>query len=289
MPSHSAKADKRGYLREEFRLFHPKGREGSAFPYHYHEFHKILLLLSGSLTYLVEGRTYTLRPGDLLMIPAHAIHQPVIDPESVYDRVVLWIQPQAIGEQGLDECFQRCAKAGSYLLAREEYEYPRLSELLKTLEVSVRGEDLRDDVLSDALLRQILVLLCRFTASLGISNGTARAFSDPKIDEILRYINSNLEDDLSIDALSARFFLSRSRLMHRFKQVTGCPVHQYVLQKRLILAAKLLQEGCSVTRAAERSGFSDYSAFLRSFRRAYHVPPGSYRNTQSIYATEDTL
>ena len=105
----------------------------------------------------------------------------------------------------------------------------------------------------------------------------SNARSDAKIDEILRYINGNLTADLSVDELGQRFYLSRSWLMHRFKSITGCPIHQYVLQKRLILAAQLLREGESVGEAAQRSGFTDYSAFLRAFRRAYGVSPREYR------------
>ena len=104
-----------------------------------------------------------------------------------------------------------------------------------------------------------------------------RDSSDAKIDEILRYNNDNLPADLSVDELGQRFYLSRSWLMHRFKSITGCPIHQYVLQKRLILAAQLLREGESVGEAAQRSGFTDYSAFLRAFRRAYGVSPREYR------------
>ena len=80
-----------------------------------------------------------------------------------------------------------------------------------------------------------------------------------------------------MDALSERFYLSRSWLMHRFKDITGCPVHQYVLQKRLICAAQLLRRGESVGEAVRLSGFADYSAFLRAFRRAYGVSPREYR------------
>ncbi len=103
----------------------------------------------------------------------------------------------------------------------------------------------------------------------------SNARSDAKIDEILRYINDNLTADLSVDELGQRFYLSRSWLMHRFKSITGCPIHQYVLQKRLILAAQLLRREESVGEAAQRSRFTDYSAFLRAFRRAYGVSPRS--------------
>ena len=48
--------EKRGYLLEDFRLFHLKDDRGTKVDYHYHEFCKIVLLLSGSGSYTVEGR-----------------------------------------------------------------------------------------------------------------------------------------------------------------------------------------------------------------------------------------
>ena len=247
------------------------------FPDHYHEFHKLLLFLSGDLTYLVEGRRYILRPGDALLVPAHAIHQPMIDSERAYDRIILWIQPEDLERKGICAAFELCRQQNTYLLARELYDAPRLTGLLLELEQAARSESFADDILSDALFLQIMVLLCRWVQSAGVELFREASPSDPKIDEILQYINDNLTDDLSIDALAARFYFSRSRLMHRFKLVTGCPIHQYVLQKRLILAAQLLRDGASVNDAAVQSGFGDYSSFLRSFRRVYHVSPGNFR------------
>lgn len=286
MSQQSLQADKRGYLLEQFRLFHIQSRESSAFPPHYHEFHKLVYLCAGQLRYLVEGREYALQPGDLLLIPAHAIHQPVIDPQRLYDRFVLWLQPQVYEELGLNACFTGCAESGCYLLPQDRYDHTAVAGLLRAMEVASRGEALGDGVLLDAYLRQMLVLLARAVQGRSAVFG---GVSDPKIDEILLYIKDNLRQDLSIEELSSRFYLSRSRLMHRFKEVTGCSVHQYVLQKRLILASQLLIQGQTVAAAAENAGFSDYSAFLRCFRRAYHVPPGSYRSSQNLFTTEETL
>ena len=56
------------------------------------------------------------------------------------------------------------------------------------------------------------------------------------MEEILRYILSHLEEDLTVETLSRQFFISRYYLMHRFKAVTGYTVHQYITQKRLLRA-----------------------------------------------------
>ena len=71
---------KRGYLREDFRLFHLKDSRAQKLDYHYHEFDKLILFLGGKVTYVVEGVTYFLQPWDLLLVPHHAIHRPTIDP-----------------------------------------------------------------------------------------------------------------------------------------------------------------------------------------------------------------
>lgn len=271
------RADKRGYLGEPFRLFHLKDRESGAFAYHYHEFHKLILFLSGELTYRVEGRGYGMKGGDLLLIPAHAIHQPVIGTAAPYARIILWIQPEALERRGLGECFALCRAEHSYLLNRDQYDRGRLLALLRELEENVTGDAFGSAVLAEALFLQLMVALNRWVLRKKPEQRETDARSDPKIDEILTYINQNLTADLSVDALGQRFYLSRSWLMHRFKSITGCPIHQYVLQKRLILAAQFLREGESVGDAARLSGFADYSAFLRAFRKTYGVAPREFR------------
>lgn len=270
-------ADKRGYLREPFRLFRLRDQESGAFSYHYHEFHKLILFFSGEVTYRVEGRGYTLKGGDLLLIPAHAIHQPVIGGGVPYDRAVLWIQPEALEAQGLGECFALCRQEHAYLLERGRCGQEKLAGLLRELEDSEAEAGFASAALEQALFTQLMVWVNRYALAPPAERRLRRVRSDPKVDEILSYINQNLTADLSVDELCRRFYLSRSWLMHRFKAVTGCPLHQYVIQKRLILAAQLLREGVPVGEAARRSGFGDYSAFLRSFRSTYGVSPRDFR------------
>ena len=49
--------EKRGYLNHEFRLFHLRGQMDTPVAYHYHDFHKVLILLNGEADYIVEGRS----------------------------------------------------------------------------------------------------------------------------------------------------------------------------------------------------------------------------------------
>ena len=81
--------ERRGYLHEDFRIFHLKDTCATRVGYHYHEFDKLVLLLSGSVTYFIEDVAHTLRPGDLLLVPHGKIHKPVIASGEPYERYVV--------------------------------------------------------------------------------------------------------------------------------------------------------------------------------------------------------
>ena len=67
-----------GYLTTSFKMFHLKDTSRREFHYHYHDFHKILILLGGDVTYCIEGRTYQLAPGDIVLVNAGEVHKPCL-------------------------------------------------------------------------------------------------------------------------------------------------------------------------------------------------------------------
>ncbi len=267
-------ADRRGYLLEEFRLFHLRETRAQRFSYHYHEFDKVVVVLSCQGTYTVEGRAYFLSPGDLLLVPHHHIHQPDIG-GATYERYILWLAPDFLESEGLSPCFQRVRETGFHLIRTGNR--GQLMDLLAQLERALDDEGFGHDLLARTCCLQFLIHLNRGSLGNLAPEGGQSFRSDPKIDEIMAFINAHLTDSLSVQSLAERFFLSPSWLMHRFREITGCTVHQYVLQKRLILAASLLRSGTPVMKAASQSGFADYSTFLRAFQNAYHVSPRDYR------------
>ena len=82
--------EKLGYLNEEFRFFYLKDETMRSFSYHYHEFDKLLIFLSGNASYHIEGKTYHLSPFDIVCIPHGDIHCPEIDFSSPYERYILY-------------------------------------------------------------------------------------------------------------------------------------------------------------------------------------------------------
>ena len=274
---------KRGYLNENFRLFHLKDSRAQKLDYHYHEFDKLILLLNGRVTYVVEGVTYFLQPWDILLVQHNMIHRPIIDPAEPYERVVVWLGRDWLTSrsdpgEALDTCFHTARERGFHLLRVDGNRRLQYMQTIQQLEESLCSREFGAGRLSDTLCQQLLIAVNR---DLLRSRTAAEAQDsyrvDPKMEEILKYIAQHLEEDLSVDALAKRFFLSRYYLMHRFKEITGYTVHQYTVQKRLLRAGELIREGVPVMKAAEQAGFPEYSTFLRAFQNTFHTSPKNFR------------
>ena len=273
---------KRGYLNEPYRLFHLRDERALALDYHYHEFDKLVMLLGGRVTYHIEGKRYLLQPMDVLLVSRNLIHLPVVEAGPAYERMVLWIGRDFMSrfstpEADLSGCFGLTARRGVHLYRPRGEDRARWRELFERVEDAGKDGGFAAGLLADTCVLQILVALNRAVSAAPEEADPASYRFDPKMEEVTRYILAHLGEELSIDRLAGAFFLSRYYLMHRFKEVYGCSVHQYIRQKRLQQAAEAIRRDVPVLKAAEDAGFGDYSVFLRAFRAAYGKSPREWK------------
>ena len=97
-----------------------------------------------------------------------------------------------------------------------------------------------------------------------------------KILDIMKFIDHNLDGDLSVERISAEFYISRYHLMRKFKTQSGYTLHQYITRRRILGAAELIGSGLPAAKAALKCGYDDYSAFLRAFKSVLGVSPRSF-------------
>ncbi len=96
---------------------------------------------------------------------------------------------------------------------------------------------------------------------------------------LLRHIRHHLDDDVSLEALSARAGWSRFHLHRAFRRVVGETPKQYTLRLRLEgAAARLVASDDSVFEVALAAGFTSHEVFTRAFRRHFGQTPASYRS-----------
>ena len=264
--------EKTGYLKEDFRLFHINDQTKKDFSYHYHDFHKIIVFISGKVTYHIEGKAYHLKPRDILLVSQGAIHKPEIDPSVPYERYIFWIRDD-LSCQELNTCFQKANDRSFNLVRADSALQERLKDLLPEIEQTLQNKHFGDTVLRNALFTQFMIYINRIFLRTSSSPDKKTYSSDTQVEQLLKYINRNLSENLSIDQLANRFFFSKYHTMRKFKNETGYTIHNYITSKRLLMARSLISQGMPVMKAAQASGFHDYTTFVRAYKKQFGKAP----------------
>ena len=265
-----------GYMDSEFRLFYLREVAEKDFSFHYHAFHKILIFLDGNVGYGVEGRSYELRPNDIVLVRAGEIHRPIPHDRSLYERIILYLSPEFLApkaQQGYDlSLLFDSVNTGTNLISLPENAVSLLDAFLKQMKASLDDASYAAPLFRRTVVLSFLIWLCRMQKDGALRYQNAAA-SNPLILQLLDFINSDITAAVTIDALASRCHLSRSYLMHLFKAETGFTILNYVTEKRLFLAKQHIKNGMNATQACFASGFTDYSCFYKAFRTRFGVSP----------------
>jgi len=272
---------KRGYLNEDFHFFNLKDQKKNEFEFHYHDFNKIIIFLSGDVTYIIEGKFYKLKPWDILLVGRNDLHRPIISSSAPYQRMILWLNPLFLEQHNKDNsnllsCFQLASERKLSLIRLNNVQINLLKQNLNELEDAIKDKDFGSTILKNALFLQFMVKINRLYRQMDINKELEDVKYDPRIEDILSFINSNLDKDLSIDMLSKEFYLNKYYLMHLFKEETGYTLYSYIQKKRIIKASDLIKSGRQAGDVCSLCGFGDYSSFVRAFKKEFQLSPKQY-------------
>lgn len=271
--------EKRGYLLDDFRLFHLKDKSGTTVNSHYHEFCKLLLLRSGSGGYTVDGKRYTLEAGDVVLIGSHCVHRPEFETGVLYERVIIYISPQFLQQQSTADCPLQDifnGEQGHVLHLRKPESIWALSD---ALEEELSQNRYGRVILSNGLLLRLLIEIARTIRNPETTFAKPIVPTDSRILSILRYIDAHLTEDINIDTLSEQFYISKFHMMRLFRQETGQSIHGYLQERRLIHAKDLIRQGVSATESCFQSGFRSYSSFTRAYAKHFGTTPTGRKGT----------
>lgn len=96
--------------------------------------------------------------------------------------------------------------------------------------------------------------------------------------KILLYIESHLDQELSLERIAKEFSYSKFYIARIFKDHTGVTLYKYVQGRRLNEAArKLAETKRPVTEIALEAGYGSQQAFTQAFRCIYNCTPQEYR------------
>lgn len=267
------KYEKRGYLQENFRLFHLRSQGGANVGPHYHEFCKLLLLQSGQGSYYIDGQHFLLIPGDILFIGSHSVHAPELSPELPYERIIIYVSPEFLRRVSTESCDLTGLFSPGGVLRPRESSRKLLFGLAQELERELSQEGFGREVLSQANLTRLLVALGRCREERDTQAPSPNMPENRRILEIMAYLDENLTEEVDIDHLAETFFVSKYHMMRSFRAQTGTTIGSYLTRRRLLLARQRMEEGLSATESCFSSGFKTYSSFTRAYRKHFGTTP----------------
>ena len=263
-----------------YEIFRTRGNYTGEEAVHHHDFYEVDMVWSGTMYYRVEGRSYHLTPGDILLIAPDELHQP--DPEaerSSCERIVLWLDRAFLQQfqfYGFDptDCFDTAKPDHSSCLRFRDGDTQRIGELLDRCLRESASEEFGAGMMADTYMVQSMILVNRLYRR--NIRGQRRDRSGTLVNSVIEYINNHYTEELSLDSLAGRFFISKYHLSREFGRITGISVHRYITQKRLVVAKQMLSEGRPSSAVYQHCGFGDYSNFYRAFRGEYGISPKAY-------------
>lgn len=230
---------------------------------HTHNAYELIYFLGGDATHVIEDRKYKLKKGDLILIRPFQYHFIQIDTPATYERYDI-------------------------LFDAEKHHVESTNRIPKDLEViNIEGNRILEDIFykcdlyyqsSDSatfekllshLLSELFYHITLFPHPFAKETTTL----SPLISKALKYANENLCTLTGIEEIANHLFVSESYLFRIFQKELHQTPKKYIMEKRLLLAQKMISAGERTTVVCERCGFGDYTSFYRNFTSFFGYSP----------------
>ena len=227
-----------------------------------HTFHELLYCIGGDVTVYTDGFYRSVKKGTLLLIPRGCYHLFQIHGDEPFER--LWIGfsdkdlPPGVLVQGVQ---------GVQLL-----ESPS-STLCFLLRMLCDAADEGGALAAAKAYGTLIALLCSLSASAEAPQTDERMHG--LLHACLDFIEAHLADKLTLPQIASALYVSPSTLSHLFKRRMGISLHQYITQKRLVLAHEQIGGGAAPTAVFSAYGYADYSSFYKAYVKMFGHSPHS--------------
>lgn len=244
---------------------------------HHIEFH---YTVRGSQRYILEGKTYIMRAGDVLIALPGERHgtgkYPIEKRQDNYIRIDMTDKERILG---LHPHIGGPIYAALSGLARRHFRMGLAPSL--PLKRFFAGKTTADDAMRNtAAVSAVLEFLTAFIDAVRQPQHAAEHVveRDGGMREIIRYIERSQERTLPIAGLAARAGLSVAHFRSVFKDATGMPVHDYIMRSRIRKAKRLIETtDRPIIDIAYELGFSSSQYFATVFKRYTGKKPVQFR------------
>ncbi len=257
-------------------------RETDNYPPHWHTAVEVIMPIVNIYTIIIGKTTYNLNEGDILVIPPGELHE-LIAPKEGLRRILLFDYSLISSLKGITNIFTVLNQPRLITSRNAPDTHKELTKIYDEITDEYNSSNaLREAAIYSLIIKMFVILGRKYM-------NTEHIFPDVKLNKqkeyiekfnlIFDYINENFMDDISLDVIADVAGFSKFHFSRLFKQFTDMSFYDYLNQRRVKEAEKLLlNPNLSITEVAMSSGFSSISTFNRVFKQFKECTPTEFKN-----------
>lgn len=259
--------------------------ESENYPMHHHDAIEIIICMENTYTIQSEDITYCLKPGEILIIPSHIVHE-LIAPESGSRFVLMYndiIYTTLHDYNAIQPIFTK-----PYFLSvttEPDIYYDVYSILMECVSDYFEHNIFWETAICSKLLKIMFIIGNNFYGKkelLSTITSSEEASYFEAISYVLKYIDANFSENLTLESVSELIGFSKFYFSRMFKKYTNQTFYDYLCHRRIREAQSLLSKNISVTEIALQTGFNSPTAFCRCFKKIAGCSPTVYRKYSQI-------
>lgn len=257
-------------------------KEVDNYPPHWHTAIEVIMPITNIYTVIIGRTTYILQEGDILVIPPGELHELIAPHDGV--RFILLFDYSLISSlKGITNIFNILNQPRLITSMNAPDTNKELAQILDQISDEYNSDNtLREAAIYSLIIKMFVILGRKYM-------NTEHIFPDVKLNKqkeyiekfnlIFDYINENYMEDISLETVAGVAGFSKFHFSRLFKQFTDMSFYDYLNQRRVKEAEKLLlNPNLSITEVAMRSGFSSISTFNRVFKNFKECTPTEFKN-----------
>ncbi len=258
---------------------------------HLHDIYEIYQAISPNIRYFVEGHSYRMKPGDLVITSTSEIHRPMTVDENPYERRIIQFKPSLINTYNdldynpLDIFTDRTSGTSNIISLSDEDKHMFDCSYHDMARLISEGSD-KNLYKSRLILTDLLVMIEGLYKQTSTKSATITV--DPRIEKVIAHLDNHFVKSFNLDGLAKTFIMDKYYLSHLFKENTGFTLMDYIQSKRIQLAKSLMakvandhEAHLSINEIANECGYEDYSNFFKTFKKLVNQSPKQYMSSLS--------
>ena len=252
---------------------------------HFHQFYEIHILIDEKATHIIEGHFYAIQQYDMVFLKPSSLHKTEYPQGTPKKRLIInFAMPKSI--IGLEDSFNSLFSIFDDPIPIFRFSESCRQNILSLINDIFTISKNNSPLNSLTIHTKFIEFLCAIYNNKSENLFVPQKFSNSithKIYLITSYIHINYTEDLSLEFISKKFFISSYYLSHQFKNVTGFTFTKYVQMTRVRNSQQLLlYTDTRITDISEKCGFNSFSQFNRVFNRFSGISPSQYRLNRNI-------